>query len=100
MSTFIAALGFDAQPLQLQSAKSSILAVSLLSAMLGVLYLRFIPSRSAGKQTRQIDEAQACPAFPAVRCLNEQQAASYLGLGRTLFREVAPFSIRLRGCPV
>jgi NhaA family Na+:H+ antiporter len=42
MSTFIATLGFDAQPEHLQSAKSSILVASLLSAILGVLYLRFI----------------------------------------------------------
>lgn len=47
MSTFIATLGFDAQPTHLVNAKSSILAASLLSATLGVLYLRFI----AGKKT-------------------------------------------------
>ncbi len=36
--------------------------------------------------------------LPAVRCLNEQQASTYLGLGRTLFREIGPppFKIRAR----
>lgn len=42
MSTFIATLGFDNQPLHLHSAKSSILVASLLSAILGVLFIRFI----------------------------------------------------------
>lgn len=42
MSTFIATLGFDGQPLHLHSAKSSILVASILSASLGVLYIRFI----------------------------------------------------------
>jgi Na+:H+ antiporter, NhaA family len=42
MSTFIATLGFDAQPVHLQSAKSSILVASLISAILGVLYIRFV----------------------------------------------------------
>ena len=45
MSTFIATLGFDSQPVHLQSAKSSILAASLISATLGVLYLRFIATK-------------------------------------------------------
>jgi NhaA family Na+:H+ antiporter len=45
MSTFIATLGFDSQPLHLQSAKSSILVASLISAILGVLYLRFIAAK-------------------------------------------------------
>jgi NhaA family Na+:H+ antiporter len=45
MSTFIATLGFESQPLHLQSAKSSILVASLLSATLGVLYLRFVAAR-------------------------------------------------------
>jgi NhaA family Na+:H+ antiporter len=49
MSTFIATLGFDAQPEHLHSAKSSILAASLLSASLGVLYLRFIAAKKADK---------------------------------------------------
>ncbi|MFT7524970.1 MAG: NhaA family Na+:H+ antiporter [Arenicella sp.] len=47
MSTFIAALGFDGQPLHLHSAKSSILVASILSASLGVLYLRFIAAKKA-----------------------------------------------------
>ena len=45
MSTFIATLGFDSQPVHLQSAKSSILVASLTSAILGVLYLRFIATK-------------------------------------------------------
>jgi NhaA family Na+:H+ antiporter len=47
MSTFIAALGFDGQPLHLHSAKSSILVASILSASLGLLYIRFIAARKA-----------------------------------------------------
>jgi NhaA family Na+:H+ antiporter len=46
MSTFIATLGFDSLPIHLQSAKSSILVASLISAILGVLYLRFIASKN------------------------------------------------------
>lgn len=42
MSTFIATLGFDSQPIHLHSAKSSILVASLISAILGVLYIRFV----------------------------------------------------------
>ena len=45
MSTFIATLGFDSQPVHLQSAKSSILVASLISAILGVLYIRFIAAK-------------------------------------------------------
>ena len=45
MSTFIATLGFDAQPNHLQSAKSSILVASLISAILGVLYIRFFATK-------------------------------------------------------
>lgn len=45
MSTFIATLGFDSQPEHLQTAKSSILVASLVSAVLGVLYLRFVAGR-------------------------------------------------------
>jgi Na+:H+ antiporter, NhaA family len=45
MSTFIATLGFDSQPVHLQSAKSSILVASLISAFLGVLYLRFVAAK-------------------------------------------------------
>jgi NhaA family Na+:H+ antiporter len=45
MSTFIATLGFDSKQELLQSAKSSILVASLISAILGVLYLRFIASK-------------------------------------------------------
>lgn len=45
MSTFIATLGFDAHSVHLQSAKASILFASLISAVLGVLYIRFIASK-------------------------------------------------------
>lgn len=45
MSTFIATLGFDSQPVHLHSAKSSILVASLLSAILGVLYIRFVATK-------------------------------------------------------
>lgn len=45
MSTFIATLGFDAHSVHLQSAKSSILFASLISAILGVLYIRFISTK-------------------------------------------------------
>jgi NhaA family Na+:H+ antiporter len=50
MSTFIATLGFDAQPEHLHSAKSSILAASLLSATLGLLYLRFVAAKKSEKK--------------------------------------------------
>jgi NhaA family Na+:H+ antiporter len=46
MSTFIAALGFDAHPEHLHNAKTSILVASLLSAMLGVLYIRIISTKN------------------------------------------------------
>jgi NhaA family Na+:H+ antiporter len=46
MSTFIATLGFDSQPVHLQSAKSSILVASIISAILGVLYLRFVAAKT------------------------------------------------------
>jgi len=45
MSTFIATLGFDSHAAHLQDAKSSILVASLMSAILGVLYLRFIAAK-------------------------------------------------------
>ncbi len=45
MSTFIATLGFDSQPVHLQSAKSAILVGSLISAILGVLFLRFVAAK-------------------------------------------------------
>ena len=47
MSTFIATLGFDAQPEHLHHAKISILIASILSATLGVLYLRFISIKNS-----------------------------------------------------
>jgi len=47
MSTFIATLGFDAEPVHLLNAKSSILVASVLSATLGILYLQFIAAKKA-----------------------------------------------------
>ena len=49
MSTFIAALGFDTQPDHLHNAKTSILVASVLSAILGVLYIRITSTK---KHTR------------------------------------------------
>ncbi len=45
MSTFIATLGFDTQPVHLHSAKTSILFASVLSAILGVLYIRIVSTK-------------------------------------------------------
>jgi len=45
MSTFIATLGFDGQPEHLHNAKTSILIASMIPAMLGLLYLRFISKK-------------------------------------------------------
>jgi len=45
MSTFIAMLGFDSQPEQLQYAKTAILVGSVLAAILGTLYLRVISAK-------------------------------------------------------
>ncbi|MCP8687294.1 Na+/H+ antiporter NhaA [Marinobacterium sedimentorum] len=45
MSTFIATLGFDTQPEHLHNAKTSILFASVLAAILGVLYIRFVSTR-------------------------------------------------------
>jgi Na+:H+ antiporter, NhaA family len=53
MATFIATHGFDSQPGHLQSAKLSILAASLISAILGVLYS--ISCCKETKHTTQID---------------------------------------------
>jgi NhaA family Na+:H+ antiporter len=49
MSTFIATLGFDGQPEYLHNAKTSILVASIISAFLGVLYLRIIASKQNRK---------------------------------------------------
>lgn len=49
MSTFIATLGFDTQPDQLHHAKISILVASVISAFLGVLYIRMIASKQHNK---------------------------------------------------
>lgn len=49
MSTFIATLGFESQPEHLHSAKSSIIAASLLAATLGVLFIRFVAAKKATK---------------------------------------------------
>ncbi|MDH3266244.1 MAG: Na+/H+ antiporter NhaA, partial [Gammaproteobacteria bacterium] len=51
MSTFIAALGFDAQPEHLYNAKTSILVASVLSAILGVLYIRIISTKNINKHS-------------------------------------------------
>ncbi len=45
MSTFIATLGFAGQAEQLQYAKTAILIASVIAAVLGVLYLRFISTK-------------------------------------------------------
>lgn len=45
MSTFIATLGFDSYPEYLHSAKTSILFASVISAILGVIYLRFVATK-------------------------------------------------------
>jgi len=37
------------------------------------------------------------PDIPPIRGLNEQQAAAYLGIGVTLFREIGPPPIKVRG---
>ena len=57
MSTFIATLGFDSQPLHLQSAKSSILVASLISAILGVLYIRFVAARKRNTPLNSTSES-------------------------------------------
>jgi NhaA family Na+:H+ antiporter len=49
MSTFIATLGFDSQPVHLQSAKTSILVASIISAAIGLSYLRY---NSKAKQSK------------------------------------------------
>jgi NhaA family Na+:H+ antiporter len=49
MSTFIATLGFEGQPENLHIAKTSIMIASILSALLGVLYI-VISSRVKHKQ--------------------------------------------------
>lgn len=49
MSTFIATLGFENQAEYLHSAKSSILVASLLCAILGAFFLRFIAAKKAVK---------------------------------------------------
>jgi NhaA family Na+:H+ antiporter len=51
MSTFVATLGFDLQPAHLQSAKPSILVGSLISAVLGVLYLRIVAAKKRNHVT-------------------------------------------------
>jgi Na+:H+ antiporter, NhaA family len=45
MSTFIATLGFDTQPENLGIAKTSIMVASIISAVLGVLYIRITDSK-------------------------------------------------------
>ena len=59
MSTFIATLGFDSQPVHLQSAKSSILVASLISAILGVLYIRFVAAKKHNKSLNSTPKSGA-----------------------------------------
>ena len=47
MSTFIAMLGFDGQPEQLQYAKTAILIGSVVAAVLGAIYLRVISTKQS-----------------------------------------------------
>jgi NhaA family Na+:H+ antiporter len=47
MSTFIATLGFEAYPGYLQTAKTAVLIASVLCALLGFVYFRFILKKSA-----------------------------------------------------
>ncbi|MFT5636673.1 MAG: NhaA family Na+:H+ antiporter [Cognaticolwellia sp.] len=49
MSTFIAMLGFDGRPEQLQYAKTAILVASVLAAVLGALYLRLNSVKQKGE---------------------------------------------------
>ncbi|XPF95016.1 Na+/H+ antiporter NhaA [Colwellia sp. RE-S-Sl-9] len=51
MSTFIAALGFDSQPEHLHVAKTSILIASVLSAVLGVIYIRITATNPSQTNT-------------------------------------------------
>jgi NhaA family Na+:H+ antiporter len=54
MSTFIATLGFDSQPVHLQSAKTSILFASIFSAILGLLYIRIIATKKHSKPLNSV----------------------------------------------
>jgi NhaA family Na+:H+ antiporter len=47
MSTFIAMLGFDGQPEQLQYAKTAILIGSVVAAVLGAIYLRVMSTKQS-----------------------------------------------------
>ena len=59
MSTFIATLGFDSQPVYLQSAKTSILFASIFSAILGVLYIRIIAAKKHNTSLNSTPESGA-----------------------------------------
>ncbi len=59
MSTFIATLGFDAQPEHLHNAKTSILVASVLSAILGVLYLWILSIKRNNKSLQSTPQATA-----------------------------------------
>jgi NhaA family Na+:H+ antiporter len=59
MSTFIATLGFDSQSEHLQSAKSSILVASLISAILGVFYLRFVATKKQNTSLNSMPKIDA-----------------------------------------
>lgn len=53
MSTFIATLGFDEQPVHMHSAKTSILFASVLAAILGVIYLWILSKWSQKKKNQE-----------------------------------------------
>jgi NhaA family Na+:H+ antiporter len=59
MSTFIATLGFDAQPEHLHIAKTSIMIASILSAFMGVLYIFVISIRNNNKPLNRTPKSSA-----------------------------------------
>ena len=59
MSTFIATLGFDAQPENLHIAKTSIMIASILSAFIGVLYIFVISIRNNNKPLNSTPKSSA-----------------------------------------
>ncbi len=52
MSTFIATLGFDAQPDNLHIAKTSVIIASMLSAILGVLFIRIVAGNEYSESSK------------------------------------------------
>jgi NhaA family Na+:H+ antiporter len=59
MSTFIATLGFAAQPENLHIAKTSIMIASILSAFIGVLYFLIISARNNNKPLNSTPKSSA-----------------------------------------